>query len=119
MGRLYYGADTTPAQIPDRLLAHVKVVTATKLRRNESFTISWRHAQGETVGRTTLWMQPSIPLRFVFETPEPETLDPVLLKELAASANGAGGMMLVWEDETVAEPAPYAPVSAQRHLVAA
>ena len=119
MGLLYYGADKNPAEIPDRLLAHVKVVTATKLRRNESFTISWRHPEGDDLGRTTLWMQPAIPLRFVFENPEPETLDPDLLRELAAAANSAGGMSLDWEhDREASEPAP-APTPTQRHLVAA
>ncbi|MBD7957773.1 hypothetical protein H9651_08990 [Microbacterium sp. Sa4CUA7] len=99
MGLLFYGNDTTPAEIPDRLLAHVKVVTATKLRRNESFTVSWRHPEADTSGRTTLWLQPAIALRFVFENPEPETLDPELLKELVAAANSAGGMTLDWEQE--------------------
>ena len=120
MGLLYYGADKNPAEIPDRLLAHVKVVIATKLRRNEIVKLSLRHPEGETLGRTTLWMQPAIPLRFVFENPEPETLDPELLKELAAGANSAGGMTLDWEQElATAAPAPVASTPAARHLVAA
>ncbi|MCR2812379.1 hypothetical protein NQ166_03125 [Microbacterium sp. zg.Y1090] len=108
MGLLYYGADKTPAEIPDRLLAHVKVVTATKLRRSESFTLSWRHPDGDERGRTTLWMQPSIPLRFVFESPEPETLDPELLRDLAAMANSSAGLSLAWADEPLATIAPAA-----------
>ena len=105
MGLLYYGADTTPTEIPDRLLAHIKVVMATKLRRNESFTLSWRHPDNAAAGRTTLWLQPSIPLRFVFENPEPETLDPELLRELATMANSSGGVSLSWEAETAPEAA--------------
>ena len=105
MGLLYYGSDTTPTEIPDRLLAHVKVVTATKLRRSESFTLSWRHPDATEGGRTTLWMQPSIPLRFVFESPEPETLDPELLRDLAAKANSSAGLSLSWDDEATTAPA--------------
>lgn len=94
MGSLYYGNATRPIEIPDRLLAHVKVVTATKLRRGESFTLSWRHPDGEPGGRSTLWIQPAIPLRFVFSTVEPELLDPGFLKDLANAANSSGGLTI-------------------------
>lgn len=100
MGSLYYGDDRDPIEIEDRLLAHVKVVIATKLRRNESFTLSWRHGAG-VPGRSTIWMQPSIPLRFVFESAEAESLDPALLTSLANSANSSGGMNITAEHEAV------------------
>lgn len=94
MGVLFYGDGSEPIEVPDRLLAHVKTVIATKLRRNESFTLSWRHGSGERVGRSTIWLQPSIPLRFVFDSAEAEALDPELLTSLANGANSAGGMIL-------------------------
>lgn len=94
MGFLHYGSTTAPIEIPDRLLAHIKVVTATKLRRNESFTLSWRHSDDEPGARTTLWMQPAIPLRFVFASPEPEMLDPQVLKQMADSANSSAGLTI-------------------------
>lgn len=60
MGSLYYGDAQDAIQIDDRALAHLKVVIATKLRRNESFTLSWRHPEGDAPGRSTLWLHPSI-----------------------------------------------------------
>jgi hypothetical protein len=101
MGSLYYGDDQQPIEIADRLLAHVKVVMATKLRRNESFTLSWRHPSG-TPGRSTIWVQPSIPLRFVFDSAEAESLDPALLTSLANSANSSGGMTITPEHQAAA-----------------
>lgn len=98
MGRLYYGNTNDPIDIPDRLLAHVKVVAATKLRRSESFTLSWQHPRGSAPGRTTLWMQPSIPLRFVFDVAESETLDPEILKRLAAAANTSAGLTIDFDE---------------------
>jgi hypothetical protein len=92
MGQLYYGADTVPTLIPDRLLSHLKVVIATKLRRSESFTLSWTRPSDPTAGRSTIWLQPAIPLRFVFDESEPEQLDPALLRTLADQANGTGGI---------------------------
>lgn len=42
MGTLHYGGSEAPIHIEERALAHLKVIVATKLRRNESFTLSWR-----------------------------------------------------------------------------
>ncbi|KZE42538.1 DUF7882 family protein [Microbacterium sp. T32] len=94
MAKLFYGTTPEPITIDDRMLAHVKVVVATKLRRGESFTLSWTHGAGEPVGRSTIWLQPSIPLRFVFESEQPETLDQNLLKRMANDANSSRGLSL-------------------------
>ncbi|WP_243232814.1 hypothetical protein [Microbacterium sp. CIAB417] len=96
MGHLHYG-DAKPIFIEDRALAHLKVVVATKLRRNESFTLSWRHPEGEPGGRSTIWLHPSIPLRFVFEEPEPTELSAAWVADLANSASSSGGIVLVEE----------------------
>jgi len=97
MGNLYYGHTNVPITIEDRTLAHLKVVLATKLRRNESFTLSWQHPEGEPAGRSTLWLHPSIPLRFVFDEPETPELSQRWLAELATSANSSGGIRLTEE----------------------
>jgi hypothetical protein len=94
VGLLYYGTDAQPAEIPDRVLAHLKVVATTKLRRGESFTVTWRHATEAADGRTSIWMQPAIPLRFVFDDPEPEKLDPEYLHTLANAANTSSGVYI-------------------------
>ncbi|MGP3535671.1 DUF7882 family protein [Microbacterium sp. RD1] len=107
MGHLYYGGSVEPIVIPDRLLAHIKVVLATKLRRNESFTFSWRD---QAVGRSTIWVQPSIELRFVFGSADPEVLDPELLQQLAHEAAGTAGITV---DLSAATEIP-APASSRR-----
>ena len=88
MAKLYYGSDTAPVTLPDRLLGYIKVITATKLRRGESFTLTWSGAEDET-GRSTIWLQPSIPLRFVFDSPEPEQLSGAYLRALVESSLSA------------------------------
>ncbi|SDO46380.1 hypothetical protein SAMN04487848_1013 [Microbacterium sp. ru370.1] len=101
MGSLFYGSSERAIEIPDRILAHVKVVIATKLRRGESFTMSWRHPSGESAGRSTIWIQPSIPLRFVFGSVEPEMLDPALLQTYANSSNSSSGLTVDLETHDV------------------
>ncbi|MCI9858654.1 DUF7882 family protein [Microbacterium proteolyticum] len=93
MGHLYYGTSTESIRIPDRLLSHLKVVATTKLRRSESFTLSWAHVDG-TPGRSTLWLQPAIPLRFVFDSAEPESLDAATLKSMADMAGSSAGLIV-------------------------
>ncbi|MDQ1130414.1 hypothetical protein [Microbacterium sp. SORGH_AS_0888] len=108
MGQLHYGTSESPIEIPDRLLAHVKVVMATKLRRGESFTVSWT----SPVGRESIWVHQSIPLRFVFSTPEPETLDPELVSRLAHVASMSGNLPISAADAAIAassaQPLPRA-----------
>lgn len=98
MGKLVYSQEEI--EIEDRALAHLKVVITTKLRREESFTLSWRHADDQPRGRSTIWLHPTIQLRFVFSGEEPIELSRKWLDALAQSANSTSGIMLV------AEPAP-------------
>lgn len=97
VGTIFYGGSATPIHIEDRALAHLKVVIATKLRRSESFTVSWRHPADQPPGRSTIWLHPSIPLRFVFDAPEPPELNRQWIEDLAHSANTSGGITLVAE----------------------
>jgi hypothetical protein len=96
MAQLVYGAEGEPIQLPEELLAHIKVVMTAKLRRNESFLMTWRHA--DDAGRSAVWVQPSIPLFFTFDDPEPPALDHALLTRLAAAANSNGGLVLDLRD---------------------
>ena len=73
MGKLFYGTNSAPIEIPDRLLAHVKVVMATKLRRGEAFTLGWTGPQG----RESIWVQQSIPLHASCLRHEVEVANPI------------------------------------------
>ena len=97
MGALYYGSGSEPIEIPDRLLAHLKVVLTSKLRRRERFTLSWVSPAGSGGGRGTLWLDPSIPLRFTFDSAQAGPLDPELLQELAQAANTVRGLVIELE----------------------
>ncbi|MDF2665210.1 MAG: ABC-type oligopeptide transport system, ATPase component [Microbacterium sp.] len=109
MAKLYYGSDTAPVTLPDRLLGYIKVITATKLRRGESFTLTWSGAEGEN-GRSTIWLQPSIPLRFVFGSAEPEQLSGEYLRALADQSNSATGLNVDVSTWEAAEEASRTPV---------
>jgi hypothetical protein len=97
MGILHYGTDSAPIHIADRALAHLKVVVVAKLRRQESFTVSWQHPEEDGRGRSTIWMHPSIPVRFEFDEPVAPELNRSWIEELAQSASALGGITLVAE----------------------
>ncbi len=126
MGHLFYGTSTESIQIPDRLLSHLKVVATTKLRRSESFTLTWAHVDGAP-GRSTLWLQPAITLRFVFDSAEPESLNATALKNMADMANSSAGLVIdltaeIPAAEVTSRPAPArtaAPVRRRSLSVAA
>lgn len=101
MGTITYDSISGPIHIEDRTLAHLKVVIATKLRRHESFTLSWRHPEGVPGGRSTIWLHPSIPLRFTFDEPEPPELNLEWIDRMMRSANSTGGITLI--DEVIDE----------------
>lgn len=95
MGTLFYADQAI--EMDDRTLAHLKVALVTKLRRGESFTLSWTHTENQPVGRTTIWMHESIPLRFEFTEPEPPVLHREWIEDILRSANTTGGIQLTAE----------------------
>jgi hypothetical protein len=119
MGQLFYGNATESIEIPDRLLAHLKVLTATKLRRSESFTLTWRHGADIAAGRQTIWLQPAIPLRFVFGGTEMEKLDSALLTEMARAATSSTGLVVDFAEFDVAPATPIAAAPAAAETIAA
>lgn len=107
MGMPFYGATEDPIRIEDRALAHLKVAIATKLRRQESFTVSWQHPDGQARGRSTIWLHPSIPLRFVFDDAETPDLNPTWIQHLMLSASSSGGIVLVDEMDEDSSPTDH------------
>lgn len=92
MGTLYYGATAEPIAVADRLLAHLQLVTTTKFRRGECFSLSWRHGADQQGGRTSLWIHPAIAMRFVVDTAV--TIDPELLHQISESASSTRGLVV-------------------------
>lgn len=103
MGHLVYGFASPPIPLDDRILHYIQLVVATKLRRHESFTLTWVHPDGR--GRETLWMQSSIPLRFVFEHAQAENVDMSLLRRLLEAASTSSGITLDSRARESREPA--------------
>ena len=93
MGQLLYGSPPETFEIDDRTLAHIEMVVLAKLRRNESFALSFDSEDG---ARTALWLSPSSTLRFSFGAGSHE-INRAWLELLLDSANTTAGMRIVAE----------------------
>lgn len=103
MGKFTYQSGPR-IDIEDRTLAHLQVVIANKLRRNESFIFSWREDVRAGGGRTSVWLDASIPMTFkYFGSSRPPAFNRAWLEALAHTANLPAGLHLV--PEPADEPA--------------
>lgn len=98
MGAIVYGSERR-IHLDDRTLAHVRSIVVMKLRRQESFTLSCPQVPGVPGSRVSLWIHPSIPLQFEFETSEHHQLNRVWLNSIMVSSNASGDLSL--DDEPI------------------
>ncbi|AZH77501.1 MULTISPECIES: hypothetical protein [Microbacterium] len=94
MGRLRYDGTSDPILIEDTTLAHLKIVVATKLRRQESFMMTWRPVGDGVDKRASVWIHPAIPLQFGFESADPPPVDARLVADMMHALNASGELVL-------------------------
>jgi hypothetical protein len=97
MGELIYGAGTR-YEFDDRVLTHVKVAVGLKLRRNESFYLSWTVPVTSGSGRVSIWISSAVPLQFHFAGSRPPAVNRTWLEAIIASAHSDRGMVIIPED---------------------
>ncbi|TIH33819.1 hypothetical protein [Subtercola vilae] len=96
MGSLTY--DGTEIELNDRTLTHLQIVIMQKLRRAESFAMSWALSPDVGSGRASIWLHPAIPLYFRFSGSRAPAINPAWLAELTASANSSRGLIVMPEN---------------------
>ena len=102
MGKLIYGTGAREIGFDDRTLAHLKIAIVNKLRRSESFTLSWPHGLEHGSGRSTIWIHEAIPLQFVFDGNRSPALNRTWIEQLMLTANSIGGLQVMPEPEEAA-----------------
>ena len=93
MGKLVYGT-AVEVIFDDRPLAHLQLVVGAKLRRGESFFLSWQEQTDAAGGRSTIWCSPAIPLIFRYNGGRMPEINRAWLDILIASSNSAQGLLL-------------------------
>ena len=94
MGSIRY--DGQWVEFDDDVLAHLQIVIVGKLRRGESFLMSWRDSAERGDGRSAVWLHPSQNLIFHFSDVEVPISD-AWIEQLTRSANSSGGLVVARE----------------------
>ncbi|MET3769239.1 hypothetical protein ABIB15_001930 [Marisediminicola sp. UYEF4] len=107
MGVLLYGSHGMEIDIDDRALAHLQIVITSKLRRNERFLFSWTNSLTVGSGRSSVWMDPGIPLYFRYFHSGASAINRAWIDALMESANSVSGLQFTSEpDRETAQPKP-------------
>ncbi|MEX1078554.1 MAG: ATP-dependent DNA ligase [Homoserinimonas sp.] len=97
MGKFIYGTPSISVDFDDRVLAHLKVVILSKVRRGESFTFSWEYTVAAGSGHSSIWIHPAIPLQFDFSGGREPRLNRAWVEELVRLSNSAAGLRVTPE----------------------
>lgn len=100
MGQMTY-AGATQYDIDDRMLAHLVLVLAAKLRRQEGFMLLWDVENRYGGGRNMVWIGPGIPLEFKFSGSRPADISRYWVETMLEMSNSAQGLRLVSEEEAL------------------
>ncbi len=103
MGTLIYGHGDLTIDFDDRTLAHLQVVIGTKLRRRESFLLSWNDDGQDGERRSSIWLDTSVPLYFRYLGTRMPDLNHDWIAQLMAGANSGPGLVLMSEPAGRAE----------------
>lgn len=99
MGTLVYGGSSF--EMEDRLLAHLKLAVAAKLRVGEGFLLNWPIPAEKGAGRVSLWLSPSTDVQFRFGGSKSPALNRRWLDALSRSSQGLRGMVAMTEEEAM------------------
>ncbi|MCU1542258.1 MAG: ATP-dependent ligase [Microbacteriaceae bacterium] len=106
MGKLLYSSAAMEIGFDDRALAHLQLVIGAKLRRGEKFFFSWQDNIAVGSGRSSIWLEPSIPLYFKFSGSKQVAINREWIEALSASANSSTGLTFLPEPGATQNPTP-------------
>lgn len=97
MGTLHY--DGTAFEFNDRVLAHLQIVVNMKLRRRETFFLSWKARVGSGGGRHAIWVDNGIPIHFEYSGGRLPIIDKGWVDRISLGSNSTGGVFIDTESE--------------------
>jgi hypothetical protein len=97
MGKFIYGTPSISVDFDDRVLAHLKAVIVSKLRRGESFMFSWEYTRESGAGHSSIWIHPAIPLQFDYFGGREPRLNRAWIDQLVRLSNSPAGLRVIPE----------------------
>ena len=93
MGSLEYNSSRPPIDVEDTLLAHLKIVISTKLRRQESLMMP-RPPAKKSPAPLSARMHPAIPLVLEFDADPVPAIDPARVSHMMERLNARGELLI-------------------------
>ena len=93
MGTFTYDSSVR-IEVEDSHLAHLELVILAKLRRSESFVLSWTRPLADGGGRSSIWLHPATPLSFNFDSPVMPQISRRWIEKMTVAANSNRGLRL-------------------------
>lgn len=81
-------------EFDDGVLSHLQVVIIQKFRRGEAFSMSWLDDVVIGDGRSAVWLTPTVPVFFRFDSTRVLFLDRAWIDRLARSADSPQGLIV-------------------------
>jgi len=97
MGKLRYRTPESSFEFDDRVLAHLRVVIISKLRRGDRFIFTWANTPESGGGHTSSRLDPTIPMQFKFYGSRDPHLSRNWLDALARLTNALAGLHVLPE----------------------
>lgn len=99
MGKLIVGT-IIELEIDDRTLAHVREIILSKLAKQESLLMNWHPAKAiKNYQRFSVWINPGIPLQFIFYGSKEPELNPRWLEALEETCHSIRGLEILEEKQ--------------------
>lgn len=95
MGTLSYGKKQR-YEFDDRTLEHLRVVITARLRKRESFFLTWTPCDGRS-SPVSLWITPSVPIAFLSSSRERVVLSRRWVEQLMRASYSEHGLVLMPE----------------------
>jgi hypothetical protein len=95
MGSISY--DGLVVNVDDRTLVHLQIVIVRKLRRGDTFLMSWRDSPDAGSGRSSIWLHPYVLVHFKFDGSRVPAINEQWLAELTESADSSRGLIVTAE----------------------
>jgi hypothetical protein len=103
MGTLTYSDIRNTIEFDDRTLFHLQLILGAKLRHRESFFLSWTEDRAHGSGRSSLWIEASIALRFTYSDNHGCDINREWIEKLSRSSATTQGLYLCAEPNIAAE----------------
>lgn len=94
MGYLHYGGIES-FNVDDRTLTHLRTVILGKFNLQESLVFTW----AEDGKQHSIWLNPSVPIHFEFDTDETPEINHAWIEQLLTYANSPAGLRISSEPE--------------------